>query len=174
MQYTCVQSTTSLCYVVHLCRVYYLFVLCSTPVQRLLPVCGVQYTCVQSASCQWYVVHLCRVYYLFVVCSTPLQSLLPVCGVQYTCVEQYSRVQSTTCLWCVVSMCTVSYLICVQYNWKASVTNLNYWPQFMTSISGMDLHFIHVKPTNAGTPSLSGCMCYIYSNLLPKIYIFTN
>jgi len=41
-----------------------------------------------------------------------------------------------------------------KYNWKASVTNLNYWPQFMTSISGMDLHFIHVKPTNAGPVSI--------------------
>lgn len=35
------------------------------------------------------------------------------------------------------------------YDWKAAQARLNRWPQFMTEIEGIDLHFYHVKGSNS-------------------------
>ncbi|GJQ78677.1 Jheh2 [Trypoxylus dichotomus] len=35
-----------------------------------------------------------------------------------------------------------------KYDWKERQTFLNQFPQFKTNIQGLDIHFIHVKPTN--------------------------
>ncbi|KAI4471858.1 epoxide hydrolase 1-related [Holotrichia oblita] len=35
-----------------------------------------------------------------------------------------------------------------KYNWKERQTFLNQYPQFKTNIQGLDIHFLHVKPTN--------------------------
>jgi len=31
------------------------------------------------------------------------------------------------------------------YNWRAFEAKLNTWPQFLTTIDGVDIHFIHVR-----------------------------
>ncbi|KAI4471873.1 epoxide hydrolase 1-related [Holotrichia oblita] len=36
-----------------------------------------------------------------------------------------------------------------KYDWKERQTFLNQFPQFKTNIQGLDIHFLHVKPTNA-------------------------
>ncbi|XP_025831990.1 juvenile hormone epoxide hydrolase 2-like [Agrilus planipennis] len=36
-----------------------------------------------------------------------------------------------------------------EYNWKERETLLNKYPHFKTKIQGLDIHFIHVKPTTA-------------------------
>ncbi|KAI4471855.1 epoxide hydrolase 1-related [Holotrichia oblita] len=35
-----------------------------------------------------------------------------------------------------------------KYDWKERQTFLNQYPQFKTNIQGLDIHFLHVKPTN--------------------------
>ena len=35
-----------------------------------------------------------------------------------------------------------------KYNWSERQTLLNKYPQFITNIQGLDIHFYHVKPTN--------------------------
>src|ERR1700754_1990888 len=34
------------------------------------------------------------------------------------------------------------------YDWRKAEAKLNAWPQFMTNIDGIDIHFIHVRSRN--------------------------
>jgi hypothetical protein len=38
------------------------------------------------------------------------------------------------------------------YDWRKAEAKLNAYPQVVTTIDGLDIHFIHVRPHTAGTP----------------------
>ena len=41
------------------------------------------------------------------------------------------------------------------YDWRAREALLNQWPQFMTEIDGLDIHFLHQRsPVEGATPLL--------------------
>ena len=43
-----------------------------------------------------------------------------------------------------------------EYDWRRAEAKLNSLPQFTTEIDGVEVHFVHVRPTAGGAPTRSG------------------
>ena len=46
-------------------------------------------------------------------------------------------------------------LFCFRFDWQRHVNTLNFSRQFVTQISGLDIHFIHVKPPQVISASIT-------------------
>lgn len=49
-----------------------------------------------------------------------------------------------------------------EYNWTEREVHLNKFPQYITEIGGLDIHFVHVKPDSSQIGGVKFMYFYIY------------